>query len=177
MGGEEGGGGVGQEGEQEAARRRSIERCPASPGGDNGGGGEGGGGGGGGEEGGEEEGEEEDQEGGAVVEEQAEVDLHRSTETGTFRKDTTRLRSRGLEGVYVTYLRTGVWSMKPGHAYPTWATLIDCAEGGHPPLSHKLRDVGDGEAPDSFCSELSLKRSPRITSLPGVTPCTADVCV
>ena len=48
---------------------------------------------------------------------------------------------------------------------------------GHPPLSHKLRDVGDGEALDSFCSELSLKRSPRITSLPGVTPCTADVCV
>ena len=127
--------------------------------------------------GGEEEGEEEDQEEGAVGEEQAEVDLHRSTETGTFRKDTTRLRSRGLEGVYVTYLRTGVWSMKPGHAYPTWATLIDCAEGGHPPLSHKLRDVGDGEVPDSFCSELSLKRSPRITSLPGVTPCTADVCV
>ncbi len=112
-----------------------------------------------------------------MVEEQAEVNLHRSLETGTPRKGTTRLRSRGLESVYVNYLRIGVWSMKLGHAYLTWATLIDCADGGHPPLSHKLRDVGDGEAPDSFCSELSLKSSPRIPSLPGVTPCTADVCV
>ena len=112
-----------------------------------------------------------------MVEEQAEVNLHRSLETGTSRKGTTRLRSRGLESVYVTYLRIGVWSMKLGHAYLTWATLIECADGGHPPLSHKLRDVGDGEAPDSFCSELSLKRSLRITSLLGVTPCTADVCV
>ena len=127
--------------------------------------------------GGEEEEEEEEKEEGAAVAEQAEVDLHRSTETGTSLRDTTRLRSLDLESAYVTYLRTGVWSMKPGHAYPTWATLIDCAEGGHPPLSHKLRDVGDGEAPDSFCSELSLKRSPRITLLHGVTPCTADVCV
>ena len=125
----------------------------------------------------EKEGEEEVQEEGAVAEDQAEVDLHRSTETGTSLRDTTRLRSLDLESAYVTYLRTGVWSMKPGHAYPTWATLIDCAEGGHPPLSHKLRDVGDGEVPDSFCSELSLKRSPRITSLLGVTPYTTDVCV
>ena len=112
-----------------------------------------------------------------MVEEQAEVNLHRSLETGTPRKGTTRLRSRGLESVYVNYLRIGVWSMKLGHAYLTWATLIECADGGHPPLSHKLKDVGDGEAPDSFCSELSLKRSLRITSLLGVTPCTADVCV
>ena len=125
----------------------------------------------------EREGEEEVQEEGAVTEDQAEVDLHRSLETGTSRKGTTRLRSRDLESVYVTCLRIGVWSMKLGHAYLTWATLIDCADGGHPPLSHKLRDVGDGEAPDSFCSELSLKRSLRITSLLGVTPCTADVCV
>ena len=124
-----------------------------------------------------EEGEEEVQEEGAVAEEQAEVDLHRSLETGTSRKGTTRLSSRGLVSVCVTYLRIGVWSMKLGHAYLTWATLIDCADGGHPPLSHKLRDVGDGESPDSFCSELSLKRSLRITSLLGVTPCTADVCV
>jgi hypothetical protein len=125
----------------------------------------------------EREGEEEVQEEGAVTEDQVEVDLHRSLETGTSRTGTTRLRSRGSESAYVTYLRIGVWSMKLGHAYLTWATLIDCADGGHPPLSHKLRDVGDGEAPDSFCSELSLKRSLRITSLPGVTPCTADVCV
>jgi hypothetical protein len=125
----------------------------------------------------EEEGEEEVQEEGAVTEDQVEVDLHRSLETGTSRTGTTRLRSRGSESAYVTYLRIGVWSMKLGHAYLTWATLIDCADGGHPPLSHKLRDVGDGEAPDSFCSELSLKRSLRITSLLGVTPCTADVCV
>ena len=123
------------------------------------------------------EGEEVVQEEGAVTEDQVEVDLHRSLETGTSRTDTTRLRSRGSESAYVTYLRIGVWSMKLGHAYLTWATLIECADGGHPPLSHKLRDVGDDEAPDSFCSELSLKRSPRITSLPGVTPCTADVCV
>ena len=125
----------------------------------------------------EEEGEEEVQEEGAVAEEQAEVDLHRSMETGTSRKGTTRLRSRDLESVCVSCLRIGAWSMKLGHAYLTWATLIDCADGRHPPLSHKLRDVGDGEAPDSFCSELSLKRSLRITSLLGVTPCTADVCV
>ena len=125
----------------------------------------------------EREGEEVVQEEGAVTEDQVEVDLHRSLETGTSRTDTTRLRSRGSESAYVTYLRIGVWSMKLGHAYLTWATLIDCADGGHPPLSHKLRDVGDGEAPDSFCSELSLKRSLRITSLLGVTPCTADVCV
>ena len=125
----------------------------------------------------EREGEEEVQEEGAVTEDQVEVDLHRSLETGTSRTGTTRLRSRGSESAYVTYLRIGVWSMKLGHAYLTWATLIECADGGHPPLSHKLRDVGDGEALDSFCSELSLKRSPRITSLPGVTPCTADVCV
>jgi len=125
----------------------------------------------------EREGEEEVQEEGAVTEDQVEVDLHRSLETGTSRTGTTRLRSRGSESAYVTYLRIGVWSMKLGLAYLTWATLIDCADGGHPPLSHKLRDVGDGEAPDSFCSELSLKRSLRITSLPGVTPCTADVCV
>jgi hypothetical protein len=125
----------------------------------------------------EREGEEEVQEEGAVTEDQVEVDLHRSLETGTSRTGTTRLRSRGSESAYVTYLRIGVWSMKLGHAYLTWATLIDCADGGHPPLSHKLRDVGDGEAPDSFCSELSLKRSLRITSLLGVTPCTADVCV
>ena len=125
----------------------------------------------------EREGEEEVQEEGAVTEDQVEVDLHRSLETGTSRTGTTRLRSRGSESAYVTYLRIGVWSMKLGHAYLTWATLIDCADGGHPPLNHKLRDVGDGEAPDSFCSELSLKRSLRITSLLGVTPCTADVCV
>jgi hypothetical protein len=125
----------------------------------------------------EEEGEEEVQEEGAVTEDQVEVDLHRSLETGTSRTGTTRLRSRGSENAYVIYLRIGVWSMKLGLAYLTWATLIDCADGGHPPLSHKLRDVGDGEAPDSFCSELSLKRSLRITSLLGVTPCTADVCV
>ena len=98
----------------------------------------------------EKEGEEDVQEEGAVAEDQAEVDLHRSLETGTSRKGTTRLRSRGLESVYVTYLRIGVWSMKLGHAYLTWATLIECADGGHPPLSHTLRDVGDGEAPDSF---------------------------
>ena len=125
----------------------------------------------------EREGEEEVQEEGAVTEDQVEVDLHRSLETGTSRTDTTRLRSRGSESAYVTYLRIGVWIMKLGHAYLTWATLSACADGGHPPLSHKLRDVGDGEAPDSFCSELSLKRSLRITSLLGVTPCTADVCV
>jgi len=125
----------------------------------------------------EREGEEEVQEEGAVTEDQVEVDLHRSLETGTSRTGTTRLRSRGSENAYVIYLRIGVWSMKLGLAYLTWATLIDCADGGHPPLSHKLRDVGDGEAPDSFCSELSLKRSLRITSLLGVTPCTADVCV
>ena len=125
----------------------------------------------------EREGEEEVQEEGAVTEDQVEVDLHRSLETGTSRTGTTRLRSRGSESAYVIYLRIGVWSMKLGLAYLTWATLIDCADGGHPPLSHKLRDVGDGEAPDSFCSELSLKRSLRITSLLGVTPCTADVCV
>ena len=125
----------------------------------------------------EREGEEEVQEEGAVTEDQVEVDLHRSLETGTSRTGTTRLRSRGSESAYVTYLRIGVWSMQLGHAYLTWATLIECADGGHPPLSHTLRDVGDGEAPDSFCSELSLKRSLRITSLLGVTPCTADVCV
>ena len=45
----------------------------------------------------EKEGEEEVQEEGAVAEDQAEVDLHRSFETGTSRKGTTRLRSRGLE--------------------------------------------------------------------------------
>ena len=92
-------------------------------------------------------------------------------------RGTIRLQSRDLESACVTCLRTGVWNMKPGHAYPTWETLTDGADGGHPPPNHRLRDVGDGEVTDSFCFDLSLKLFPRTASLPGVTPCTADICV
>jgi hypothetical protein len=90
---------------------------------------------------------------------------------------TIRLKSLDLESDCVTCLRTGVWNMRPGHVYPTWETLTGCADGGHPPLSHKQRDTGDGEGTDSFYSDLSLNQSPQTGSLPGVIPCATDICV
>ena len=78
-------------------------------------------------------------------------------ELGPSFRGTIRLKSLDLESACVTCLRTGVWSMKSGHTYRTWEILTDYADGGHPPLSHKRRDIGDGEVTDSFSFDLSLK--------------------